>query len=612
MNAPPTAARLPVAASCALLAVGIALATGSPAHGQPPNLEKAQFAVQADRTAYLPGETVELLVTMEIEDGWHTNSSQPTYEYLIATDVMVAVPDGWEPATVRYPPGEMKSFAFADERISVYEGVVEMTATLSVPAGFDGDRASVGVELIYQACDDRSCLAPVSTSRDLELTVGPGGTPTQAFVDRPSVSRSAPTSAPTGKGPGLVWMLIFGLIGGLILNAMPCVLPVLSIKIFGMVKSAGLGRREVIAGSLATTAGIVFSFWALGSMAILAKAGGAAVGWGVQFQEPTFVAALAVIVVLFCLNLWGVFEVPLPRSLATAAGGVSSEGMAGHFTSGLFATLMATPCSAPFLGTAIGFALSQSAATILAIFTAVGVGMALPYLALAAAPGAANLLPRPGPWMDRLRVVMGFLLAGAAVWLLYVLAAQISAERLAFFQLALLVMALLVWLRQSAAHRPWTRRLLMVAVVVSALLGIGLAYSAEPDGGGMVAETPQLIQWVTFDRAEAEQLGSEDRLVFVDVTADWCFTCKVNERLALETDPVAEAFERHGVIAMKADWTNRSEAIAQYLADHGRYGIPFYLLYRPAQEPHLFGELISSREIVEIVEEAAARKSSGS
>jgi suppressor for copper-sensitivity B len=571
--------------------------------------QKADMVVDLDRTAYEPGETATLVVTMMIEHGWHTNSNQPSYEYLIPTEINITPPDGWEAASFEYPQGELKSFAFAEERISVYESEISMLARQPIAMTAAEGAHALEVALTFQACDDRSCLAPMTIRSSIELMVGAGG---EVLIDAPTVasatlpemaaaSTGAAGSGSTRSGPSLALMLLLGLIGGLILNAMPCVLPVLSLKVFGLVKSAGQGKSEVVKGSLATSAGILFSFWALALAAVVARAGGAAVGWGVQFQEPTFVAALTLVVVLFCLNLWGLFEVPLPAAIANAAGGSQRGGMAGHFTSGLFATLMATPCSAPFLGTAIGFALAQEASTIFAIFTAVGLGMALPYLALAAAPRAANLLPRPGAWMNHLRVVMGFLLAGAAIWLLYVLSAQISPERLAFFQAALLLLSLFVWWHSTASKPGWSSRLAMLAVLATVVLAVGLAWTAPAGAGRSGADAQQLIEWTEFDRAAAESLAGTGQMVFVDVTADWCFTCKVNERLALETESVANAFATFGVVAMKADWTNRSDAIATFLSDHGRYGIPFYLLYRPGQEPHIFGELITSDEIVEMV-----------
>lgn len=364
----------------------------------------------------------------------------------------------------------------------------------------------------------------------------------------------------------------------------------------------------MVAGALATTAGILVSFWALALFAIGARAAGAAVGWGVQFQQPGFVTFLAIVVVLFSLNLWGLFEIPLPGRLANALGGGSQEGAAGHFASGLFTTLMATPCSAPFLGTAVGFALAQSSGVILAIFSAVGIGMALPYLALAAAPGAARFLPRPGAWMETVKKVMGFLLAAAAVWLFYVLAAQVSPERLAMIELGLLLLALFVWARSRAVGTGALRHAAAAGIVLAIAGTLVLATrsdaGASPDGAGGPAAA-SLIPWTEFDRAAAEELAASGRLVFVDVTADWCFTCKANERLVLETNETAALFREHEVVAMKADWTNRDDEIASFLADHGKYSIPFYLLYRPGDEPRPFAELLTKGALREAVESAA-------
>jgi suppressor for copper-sensitivity B len=270
---------------------------------------------------------------------------------------------------------------------------------------------------------------------------------------------------------------------------------------------------------------------------------------------------------------------------------------------------MATPCSAPFLGTAVGFALSQSAYMIFAVFTAIAVGMALPYLALAAFPGAAKLLPKPGSWMQNLRVVMGFLLAAAAIWLFYVMAAQMSRERLAFIELALLALAMFIWMRHQATDREGIKVFALLGILVCIATTIILAAGSVRYSATDTAEVRQeLISWAVFDRQEAESLAREDRLVFVDVTADWCFTCKVNEELVLETPEVAAVFQDHEVIAMKADWTNRSESIARFLADHDRYGIPFYMLYRPGQEPYVFGELLSREGLINIIRDAAIEK----
>jgi suppressor for copper-sensitivity B len=607
-TAPPRVRPSRLTATLSVVAIGFAFAISAPAQLRQ---EKAEVGLLADRTAYEPGETARVAAKVTVEEGWHVNSNTPTFDYLIPTKLDLELPAGWAEETLRYPKHEMQTFSFAEQPLAVYDGEFVILAEIKVPADAQKGPVSVRGALRYQACNDSQCLPPVTTDATVTLTVGPGGTPIASDLFMGTAAPSAPSEK--GPGRGLAVMLLLALLGGLILNAMPCVLPVLSLKVFGLVRSAGHGRSEVVRGALATAAGILASFLALALAAIAAKAAGAAVGWGIQFQRPGFVAFLAVVVVLFCLNLWGLFEIPLPQRLARLGGSGPREGLAGHFASGLFATLMATPCSAPFLGTAVGFALGQEAPSILAIFAAVGLGMALPYLLLAAAPGAARLLPRPGAWMDTLRGIMGFLLAAAAVWLFYVLSSQISLERLAAIQLGLLTLALFLWLRHrhmaSGSPRNGMRWIAEAGMIAAVALTIGIAAVSPAVGSNprLTAEAaPGLIEWQPWDRTRAESLAAEGQLVFVDVTADWCFTCKVNERLVLETPEIAGAFEEHGVVPMKADWTNRDDEISRFLAEHGRYGIPFYLLYRPGQEPRVFSELLTKDGLQEAVQVAAS------
>jgi thiol:disulfide interchange protein len=610
------------------------LAAGT-AQAQIARPEKAEFVLTSDRTAYEAGSPAQVAALVTIEPGWHVNSHKPTFDYLIPTELKLELPGGWPLAEVQYPRHEMQKFAFADEKLAVYDGDVVILARFEVPDAAKKGTAPVVAKLRYQACNDSQCLPPVTTEAKLELRVGPGGEPRNSdLFSKPAATAGGdkggdgPAAGPAeaeedgraaaaagAEGTSLAGMLLLAVLGGLILNAMPCVLPVLSLKVFGLVRSAGHGRREVVSGALATAAGILVSFLALAFAAVAARAAGAAVGWGVQFQRPGFVAFLAVIVVLFSLNLWGLFEIPLPQRLARLGGSGPREGLAGHFSSGLFATLMATPCSAPFLGTAVGFALAQEAPVILAIFTAVGLGMALPYLLIAAAPGIARLFPRPGAWMETMRGVMGFLLAAAAVWLFYVLAAQVSPEQVAAIQLGLLALGLFTWLQHRVATGKGLRRIAAGGMVAAVAITLVAATSqGEAAGTRLAAQrsaaSAKLIQWVAWDRSQAETLSSQGQMVFVDVTADWCFTCKVNERLVLETPEVAKAFEEHGVVPMKADWTNRNDEIAKFLAEHGRYGIPFYLLYRPGTQPHVFSELLTKETLVAAVQDAAqvARK----
>ncbi len=616
--------RLSCLAAALWAAAAISAISATPAGAQLGQQQKASFVLHADRTAYEAGVPARVAALVTIENGWHVNSHKPTFEYLIPTVLELGVPEGWAPGPVEYPPSEMQTFSFETQPLAVYAGDVVMLADVKVPAGTPAGSYPVKASLRYQACNDAQCLPPVTAEVEVQLKVGPGGEAQHEDLfakavpppETPAAATKAAARAKAAPPAGsLAVTLLLALLGGLILNAMPCVLPVLSLKIFGLVRSAGHGRAEVVRGTLATAAGILASFWALALAAIAARSAGAAVGWGVQFQRPGFVAFLAVVVVLFCLNLWGLFEIALPQSLARLGGGGPREGAAGHFASGLFATLMATPCSAPFLGTAISFALAQSAPVILAVFTALGLGMAFPYLLVAAAPGIAKLLPRPGAWMETVRGVMGFLLAAAAVWLFYVLSSQVAPEQLAAIQLGLLALALFIWLRHRVAHGRAMRGVAVAGVVaaiaitlVSASTGrVGADDRAGRPGrpAGAAGAPAGLIAWVEFDRAKAESLASGGQLVFVDVTADWCFTCKINERLVLDTPEVAKAFEDHGVVPMKADWTNQDKEIGKFLAEHGRYGIPFYLLYRPGQEPHVFSELPSKDGFVSVVREAA-------
>ena len=603
-----------------LLCSFIILVMAGPARAQLVKQQKASFVLNSDRTAYDAGRPVRLAALVSIERGWHVNAHKPTFEYLIPTVLKLELPAGWPAEQAQYPKALMKTFSFEKVPLAVYDGDVVIVAQLAVPAGTKAGTYPVKAALRYQACNDSQCLPPVTAQAEIQLTVGPGGQAQHSDLftsaggattggTGPAGGTATTTSGKSATGSGLAVMVLLAVLGGLILNAMPCVLPVLSLKIFGLVRSAANGRAEVTRGALATAAGMLASFWALALAAIAARAAGSAVGWGVQFQRPGFVAFLAVVVVLFCLNLWGLFEIPLPAALANLAGSGPREGLGGHFVSGLFATLMATPCSAPFLGTAISFALAQTGLVIFAIFTALGLGMALPYLLVAAAPGIAKAFPRPGAWMETVRGVMGFLLAGSAVWLFFILSSQVSPEQLAAIQLGLLGIALFTWLQHRVARGRAGRGLAMAGMVAAVAITLVVAAGGtrgEADARLTASKPAGLIPWVDFDRAKAESLTAGGQLVFVDVTADWCFTCKMNERLTLNTPEVAKAFSENGVVPMRADWTNKSDEIAAFLKEHGRYGIPFYILYRPGREPHVFSELPNKDGLVTAVREAAS------
>ncbi|MDE2923494.1 MAG: thioredoxin family protein [Acidobacteriota bacterium] len=605
-----------------LLVAAVALAAAASGQFRPP--PKASVEAFTDFTSYAAGTPVRIAAVVTIDDGWHIQSHTPSYEYLIPTELALELPDGWREAVIRYPAHVMWQSQFAEDPLAAYEYEAVIHAGLELPTDLATGAVEVPVELLYQACDELVCLPPTTAETTVRLEIGEAGEPT----DHPAFEAAPAAPPPTGGGLSLFAALVPALLGGLILNGMPCVLPIVSLKLFGFAQASGRPRREIVGGALMTTLGILVSFWALAGATLLARSAGQAVGWGIQFQNPVFVTFLALVLTLFTLNVWGLFEINLPHALASRLGGHTHSaheghshshsehaashqagggaGYSGHFFSGVFATLMATPCSAPFLGTAVGFALSQPAATIVFVFTMVGIGLATPYLLLAAMPRATRLLPRPGEWMVTLRGVMGFLIAGTTIWLLYVLAAQMDSARLAFLEIGLLTLALFIWL-QSRSRKTGLRVFGRVGAVAAAVLVLLLANgaTAQSRGPGAAAGGVQVLDWVPWDPVQAETLAAEGRLVFVDVTADWCATCKVNERLVLETDETAELFDRYEVVAMKADWTNRNDDIARYLASFGRYGIPFYALYRPGQEPHVFSELLRGGRLEEAIRNSA-------
>ena len=379
-------------------------------------------------------------------------------------------------------------------------------------------------------------------------------------------------------------MVALALLGGFILNFMPCVLPVLSLKLLGVVGQGGRARAAIRASFLASAAGILFAFLALAALLIAMKSAGAAIGWGIQFQQPLFLAALAVVLVLFAANLFGFFELPLPAWLGGIAGRAAGpgHGLGAAFATGAFATVLATPCSAPFLGTAVGFALARNAPEILLVFTALGIGLALPWLAVAALPGIVSALPRPGRWMIWMKAVLALFLLATAAWLLSVLAMQVSPQAAAVVAVLLAGMLLALALlrrvpRQWRVARPVAALLLAgAALLVTARMPVIAA--ADPVPAGAAEET---ARWQTFDRAAIAGLVAAGKTVLVDVTADWCLTCQVNKKLVLDSGAVRMLLDRPGVVAMKADWTRPDPNIASYLAAFGRYGIPFNVVYGP-------------------------------
>jgi suppressor for copper-sensitivity B len=460
------------------------------------------------------------------------------------------------------------------EQPSIAVGSAGDRAVLQFPAPFGLDLAALhGTELTVTVVDGARALETAVVPQQGRITPPEGAAPQ---LGRPGVAEAS--------GAASLWtMLALAVLGGLILNLMPCVLPVLSLKLMSVIRKSGKETGAVRAGFLASAAGILSSFLVLGVAAVLVKQAGLTVGWGIQFQQPVFLAFMVALLTLFACNLLGFFEFRLPGALGdrAAAAGAGRNGLFGDFLTGAFATLLATPCTAPFLGTAIGFALSSGPAEILAVFAALGLGLALPYLTVAAFPAAVRVLPRPGPWMGWLKAVLALALAGTAVWLLTVMQVTVGWETalsvgmLAAVAAAVLAAKRLPGSRLGRAAWPVSAALALAAVAVP--LTVQPLQRAAPS-----AEAAERIAWQPFDQAEIRRLVMEGRTVLVDVTADWCVTCQWNKKTVLESAEVAAWLDRPDVIAMRADWTRPDPVIAAYLERHGRYGIPFNIVYGPA------------------------------
>lgn len=417
-------------------------------------------------------------------------------------------------------------------------------------------------------------------------------------LEQDAVLQSVP---PVDEVPGLsLSILLLAFAGGLILNLMPCVLPVLSLKLMSVIRLSDASRGEIRRGFTATAAGIVASFLVLAAAMIGLKAAGAVVGWGIQFQQPLFLTAMSLLLILFAANLFGLFELPAP---VMSGRGAKRAGLLGEFGTGMMATLLATPCSAPFIGTAIGFALARGPLEIGAIFMAMGLGMAVPYLVAALFPGLVRLLPRPGRWMLTLRRTLAVLLLGTAAWLVWVIAGVAGAVTALVVGAALLVVLALIAVRRRISGP--TRSFLGVTAGALAILLLlaqpGMAWLLAPPEDDALQTA-----WRPFDADQIPDYVQAGRTVLVDVTAAWCITCKVNERLVLDSAPVVRRLDED-VLPMRADWTRPNPAIARFLQAHGRYGIPFAIVFGPrAPDGIVLPELLSTEAVLDALDRASA------
>jgi thiol:disulfide interchange protein len=383
--------------------------------------------------------------------------------------------------------------------------------------------------------------------------------------------------------------LLLAFLGGLILNLMPCVFPVLGIKVMGVVSHAGGDRRNVAMHGLMYTVGVLISFWALAGVLMLLRAGGHELAWGFQLQSAAFVFGLAVVMLIFALSLSGVFE------FGTRIMGAGSQVMAGHglgssFFAGALATLVATPCSAPLLAPALGVALVVSAIASFFIFSAIALGLALPYLLLSLFPRAVALLPRPGRWMETFKQLMAFPLYATVGYFIWILAGQTSDNGLLMALLGLTLIAMAVWLHGRNSQRPSNVSRVPMSFVLSAVLFIAGLYMGWPV---RTAESSE-VTWEPWSAERVDELRTDGRPIYVDFTARWCATCQVNKKVVFTSAAVKEYLRMHRVATLKADWTNSDPKITAELEKWHRAAVPFDLIYLPGhQQPIVLPEVLT-------------------
>lgn len=452
------------------------------------------------------------------------------------------------------------------------------------------------VEGVLTASDGLGAEALRAATIDVPIAGAIVAGPKPGLALGPSINSNS--EMPNTSSVTLPVAVLFALIGGLILNLMPCVFPVLSLKVLGFVKHHDAKktlRREAIAFS----GGVVLTFVALGLALAALRAMGEQLGWGFQLQSPAVVTGLAVLFFLLALNLSGVFEFGM-LAPSGIAGWSAKNRTLDAFGSGVLAVVVASPCTAPFMGAALGYALSQSAAVTLIVFIALGVGMALPYALLAWFPGWRRRLPKPGAWMDRLKQFLAFPLYATVAWLAWVLGAQVDNDAVLRLAIVLVFVAFAVWAWRAfraGGNRGWALGAVM-GIASAGLIALPLVAGSPTEAQALSASSRNgKIDWEPFSPVRVAELSSLGRPVFVEFTAAWCVTCQVNQKLVLGQPDVREAFGKRNVALVRADWTRRDPQITQALASLGRNGVPAYVLYRPGKEPLLLPEVLQAQSI---------------
>lgn len=410
--------------------------------------------------------------------------------------------------------------------------------------------------------------------------------------------------APSQSHESLLKILGLAFLGGLILNLMPCVFPVLFIKGLSLVQSSGEERKRLRLHGAMYTLGILVSFWIIVAVLLLLRVGGRHLGWGFQFQSPYFVAVMALLFFFLGLSLAGLFEIGLS---VTSVGGELAQrgGLSGSFFTGVLATVVATPCTAPFMGAAIGFALSQSALVTFAVFTLLALGLAAPYVLLTLQPAWMRLLPRPGAWMEYLKQAVSIPIFVAVIWMVWVFAQVVGGDGVAALLAGMLVTAIAGWvLGHWPAKKGSTFAAVLLLIAAIALPSFAARQLPPPKAVNQTSNSP--AAWQPYSPTQLAAYRAQGKPVFVDFSAAWCLSCQVNERVVLDRPDIDEAFRKYGVITMRADWTNHDDTITEALKQLGRSGVPTYALYSGGSDtaPTLLPEVLTPGIVLDALKQA--------
>ncbi len=568
-------------------------ASASGGIGSLTNASDTFLEVEEAYRALIEVERDNLTVHWSIEPGYYLYRDKFKLEYL--SDTTTGLLEG------QYQTGIMQFDEYFDKELEIFYN----STSIAVPLAGLPDEFTL--KMGSQGCADAGlCYAPRTQYFDINLkfgtaveTAGPG--PGTGADGGGGGGGGGGLAAATGKSVTFGSLLVYWLLaagGGLILNLMPCVFPVLSLKALSFAGSGGSNHSQHLHG-WAYTAGVAGSFLVAASLILVARAAGESAGWGFQLQSPVFVGFMTYLFLIMGLSLSGMLQLG-SGLMGVGQGLTASSGLKGSFFTGVLAAVVASPCTGPLMAPALGFALVQSPPVALSVFIALGLGMALPFLLLSYSPRMAQLLPRPGIWMLKLKELLAFPMYLTAAWLLYVFGRQVGMTGVFFLSIGGVVIALSIWMLQNLPDRKWLRRSQQLTAVCA------LAFA-----GYIVSASHSFIDdssdWQAFSEARVAALRDQGRMVFVDFTADWCITCKTNKLVALSRDGFLDAVDKYDVALLQADWTNEDPDISRVLRSFNRSGVPLYILYpaNPTAEPVVLPQILTQSMVISAMAETA-------